>query len=82
MEKKKAFKAIDVGNGTIVVSGYGNVQQMLPVEIHHKADGSITNKPSFCIVMTAPFKQTVCGQISLEMLNAALSDIGYELIKK
>ena len=54
---------------------------MRPVEIHLKEDGSKANEPSFCIVMT-DFNNQVAGEISLEMLNDGLADIGYEIINR
>lgn len=47
-----------------------------PIEIHYKPD-----QQSFCIVMINETRTVIYGQISLEMLNQGLSDIGYKIIK-
>lgn len=78
----KAFKAFNHGKDKIDLRHHKGIIEMKPVEIHHKEDGSIKDEPSFCIVMTHPFSPTVGGEISLEMLNDALADIGYEVIRK
>jgi len=79
---EKAFKAINHGTGKINLSNHILLKTMRPVEIHLKEDGSSKNEPSFAIVMISPFDRPVVGEITLEMLNDGLKDIGYELIKK
>lgn len=79
----KPFKAFNHGTGVIDLSHLDNVEEFRPVEIHMKEDGTLKNTPSFAIVLTSPFRQKVIvGQISLEMLNEGLNDIGYKIIKK
>jgi len=58
------------------------IYQMRPTEIHLKQDGSKTNMPSFAFVMEHPFLPSVYGEVSLEMLNGAFNEIGYEIINK
>lgn len=79
---EKAFKSYDHRKGKIDLTHHKSIITMRPTEIHHKEDGSKTDEPSFCIVMTSPFSPTVAGEISLEMLNDGLSDIGYEIVRK
>jgi len=81
-EKKKEFQAFDHGTGKIDLSQHQHLIQMKPVEIHHKEDGTKDDKPSFAIVMTSPVMDPVVGQISLEMLNEGLEDIGYKIEKQ
>lgn len=79
---KKAFKGIYHGTGQIDLSHHKDIEQFLPVEIHLKEDGTVDNKPSFAIVLTSPYSRNqVVGQISLEMLNQGLADLGYEIKK-
>lgn len=78
----KPFKCINHGTGNINLSHLKNQKQFLPVEIHLKEDGSLKDEPSFAIVMTHPSFSPVVGQISLEMLNDGLADIGYEIVPK
>lgn len=81
-KEKKAFNGYNHGKGQIDLRHHGAMRRMLPVEIHLKEDGSIKDEPTFCIIMTAPLETTVLGEISLEMLNEGLDDIGYEIRKK
>lgn len=79
----KAFQGFNHGTGVIDLTKHKEIEEFRPVEIHLKENGSLKNEPSFAIVMTSQFSMNqVVGQISLEMLNDGLSDIGYEVIKK
>lgn len=53
---------------------------MRPTEVHLKEDGSVKDEPSLTIVMKRR-DQSVAGEISLEMLNDGLADIGYTITK-
>lgn len=76
----KPFVGISVGTGQIDLTKYEGVMvQMKPVAVYHKSDGDLNNKDSLCIVMSAPDKIHVCGQISVEMFNDGLKDIGWKL---
>lgn len=76
------FKAIECGKDKIDLRHHGRQAKILrPIEIHHKEDGSLTDKPTFCIVMSDLKEELVMGEISLEMMNAALRTIGYKLGK-
>ena len=81
---KEPFKGFDWGTGQIKIDvGSKNYHTMMPREIHHKSDGSVKNEPSFCFLLTSPLEDfVVTSQISLEMLNKGLNDIGYEIVKK
>ena len=89
---KKDFKCFfDHGTGPIDLNKWGNVgkiSEMRPVELHHKSNGSIREKPSFAIVLVDSLHDSditdnmVYGQISLEMLNDGLKEIGYKLVKE
>jgi hypothetical protein len=70
------------GKGKIAINeDYGPIIQFRPTELHLKEDGSLTNEPSFAVVMTRPdAKGKAVGQISLEMLNEALGELGYTII--
>lgn len=78
----KAFKAFDHGTDNVDLRSLGGMRLMRPVEIHHKADGSLKNEPSFTIVMKGSLDFMVAGEISLEMLNEGLNEIGYQIIKE
>lgn len=78
----KDFIGINHGTGKIDIRDKGLSTQFKPVEIHLKEDGALGDKPSFAFVLTSPGKITVIGQLSLEMWNEGLADIGYELVKK
>ena len=78
----KAFIAVNHGTGPIDLRHLGAADEMRPTEIHLKEDGAIGDKPSFTIVMTALGRTPKFGQLSLEMLNEALNELGYEIIKK
>ena len=87
-KENKAFVGINHGKGKIDLTKhnsdgrFNNVTEMKPIEIHLKEDGSVKDEPSFAIVMKNVFGAVVYGQISLEMLNEGLADIGYKIIKK
>jgi hypothetical protein len=57
-----------------------------PTEIHHKSNGSIKDEPTFTFIIEREGamidKIQMYGQISLEMLNQALGELGYEIKKK
>lgn len=62
---------------------HSKVLEYRPTELHHIADGSINDKPSFVIALEHPDVETVIyGQVSLEMLTKALDQCGYELKPK
>jgi hypothetical protein len=80
---KKEFIGINHGIKAINLRNKGRILQMRPTEIHLKENGSAKNEPSFAILLEPkdlPFK--ILGQISLEMFNEGLNDIGYEIVKK
>jgi hypothetical protein len=80
---EKAFKAFNVGTGKIDLSHHQlGLTMMRSVEIYCKEDGSVKDEPTFSIVMTSPFSKPVFGEISLEMLNEGLNEIGFEIIRK
>ena len=61
-----------------------------PIEIRLKEDGTIDNKPTICIVLcqepesasiiSTIKKPLIYGQISIEMFNEGLKDIGYRIV--
>lgn len=78
----KPFKGINHGTGQIDLTHHKEIEEFHPVEIHLKDDGSLKNEPSFAIVLTSQYSRTqVVGQISLEMLNEGLADVGYKIVK-
>lgn len=62
------------------------ITEYRPIEIHHKADGAIDDKPSFAILMyrhhTIAGDIFVVGQLSLDMLSDALDKCGYKITPK
>jgi len=80
---RKDFKGVNHGTGRIIINRDKEVFVLKPTEIHLKENGSLKNEPSFAIVLeNPPFKFKCVGEISLEMLNEGLADVGYEIIKK
>ena len=51
-----------------------------PIEMHLKENGSKDDKPSFAIVIELSNGNRIIGEISLQMLNEGLKDIGYKLL--
>ena len=81
---KKEFKGINHGKKQIDLRHLGNdALQLRPVEIHLKENGSDTDGPSFVIVMVGSeyIPAKVYGQITLDMFNEGLLDIGYKITK-
>jgi hypothetical protein len=68
---------------TIDLRERGEVIQMRPTEIHHKADGDTQDGPSFAIIMTVPGAPAgtpiVMAQVSFNMLKESLAELGYQL---
>ena len=83
----KDIKTQDVGYGQIELNKpqHKGMIQLKPVEIYHKEDGSKEDKPSFCFIMRdtsfSPKHLPVCAQVSLEILNEAMHELGYEIKK-
>jgi hypothetical protein len=78
----KDFIGINWGTKDIDFRNKPTSMEMMPIEVHLKEDGTKDNGPSLCIVMSlkALDLQTY-GQISVEMFNEGLKDIGYKLVK-
>lgn len=77
------FKGFNHKNGKVDLNKFNDtptVVAMRPTEIHLKENGSADNKESFVIVFERPF-QMAYGEITLQMLNQGLSDIGYKIVK-
>jgi len=97
MSEDKPFKAFDHGTGQIDLRHHEvKMLELRPLEIHHKSNGTITGGPVFGIVMGIPKSDIspeeriipevknapmIYGQISLEMLNEGLEELGYKIIK-
>lgn len=58
--------------------------QLRPVKLYLKENGSIDDKPLFAILMADPYNHAapVIGQVSLDMWNKAMNEVGYEIVKK
>lgn len=80
---KKAFKGINHGKDQIDLRHLEKALELRLIEIHHKENGSTKDEPSFVIVMTGTkyIPGTVYGQITLDMFNKGLADIGYKIEK-
>ena len=80
-KKNKPFNGYNHGVGPIPIMQ--GAAQLRPVQIHLKEDGAIDDKPSLAIVMIGNDGHSVAfGQISVEMMNEGLADIGYKLVKE
>jgi hypothetical protein len=76
------FKGIDWDDRIILdVKVYGHMQNTCPVELHHLPNGAINNGPSFCIVSVDMNDNFYMGQISVDMLNKGLEEVGYKIVK-
>lgn len=86
MAEEKDFKGTNHRKNMIDLTRHkGLLLELRPTEIHLKEDGALGGKPSFTIVMTHPHESidmVVCGQLSFDMWNEGLADIGYEIVKK
>jgi hypothetical protein len=52
-----------------------------PIQVHLKEDGSLDNKPSFCVVLHHPIvDKYVYGQISLKMADDVLRQFGMKIV--
>jgi len=96
--EEKPFKAFDWGTGQVDLTPHQKnprnyLVELRPTEIHLKTNATLSNGPGFTIIMAIPDDvlptldpnqkvPVAYGQISLEMLNSALADIGYEVVKK
>ncbi len=75
------LKAFNHGTKPIILEH--NAIAARPTEIHYKSDGAVGDKPSFAIVMEPRIPHIkIVGELSLEMLNNALQEIGYEIKKQ
>lgn len=84
MPEEKPFKAVNHGKKQIDLLHLGlNAIELRPTEIHLRENGAVDEAPSFCIVLTDQAKifhhHPVYGQISLDMLNEGLKELGYEI---
>lgn len=81
-QEEKPFKGIDHGTKPIDLThlDFRVSAEYMPIEIHHKINGAKGEKPSFCIV-GKQYINSAYMQISLEMLNEGLKEIGYKITK-
>jgi hypothetical protein len=59
------------------------IEEMRPIEVHVRENGTMDDKPSFCFIFKPPpyIPFYVQGQISLRMLNDGLKEAGYKIEK-
>jgi hypothetical protein len=69
------------GTGPIEIKGPAT--ELRPTELYLKENGAIGDTASFAIVLTDPFMPStrVFGQLTLVMLNEALNELGYRVVK-
>lgn len=88
--QEKPIKTFNVGKGLIdlrhLKPAFGFCLppvEVRPIEIHLKEDGSLNDGPSLCIVNSDMQKSPTFffSQVSIEMLNSALKEIGYSINK-
>jgi hypothetical protein len=77
----KEFQGFNHGKKQVDLSHLKVMAQLRPTEVHLKEDGSIEDKPSLCFVMVDGSNFAMFGQISVDMFNEGLADIGYKLVK-
>jgi hypothetical protein len=84
MEKEGIFTK-NHGTKPMDLTHLGPSFQFIPTELHLKENGTITEEPSFAIVMQSPgiksLSTAVIGQVSLKMLNEAMEELGYRIEK-
>lgn len=63
---------------------FESVTQLKPVILYHKEDGTKDDKPSFSLISVHPAIPCAgaISEISLDMLNEAMSEVGYTVLKK
>ena len=66
--------------GLIEKIGYW-VKQARIDEIHHKSDGSVTNRPVIYFVSSVPHEGKVINGLSLDTLDKALQCFGYKIVR-
>lgn len=80
---KRDFIGIDHGAHHIDLTHLQILGEFKPTEVHFKENGAEGDNPSLAIVMATPITGGfVFGQISVEMFNEGLADIGWELKQK
>lgn len=88
--QEKPIKTFNVGKGQIdlrhLKPAFGYCLppvEVRPIEIHLKEDGTLDDGPSLCIVNSDMQKTPTFffSQVSIEMLNNALKEIGYSINK-
>jgi len=82
-EEEKAFKTFNHGTDPIrLVSEPGKkIAEGMPTELHLKEDGALNNTPSLAIIIRDIEGNRIVGQISLQMLNDGLNELGYQIVK-
>lgn len=82
-KSERPFIGINVGNNPIDMRKHPTMYELRPGEIYLKTDGAKNDEPSFAIAMFDPNKVAapVIGQLSLEMFNDGLADVGYQIVK-
>jgi hypothetical protein len=75
----KFIKTFDHEFDTLDVSHLDDVIEGRPIELHHKKDGTVDDKPSFAIIIELPNGKNVVGQFSLKSLTECLNELGYDV---
>jgi hypothetical protein len=77
------FVGENVKTGQIKIEN-NRTYQLRPVKLYLKEDGAMGDKPSFAILLVDPYNHAapVIGQVSLDMWNKAMNEVGYEIVKK
>lgn len=78
----KDIKTVNHGTGMIDIDPAPvakHVVQGMPTELHLKENGTLSNGPSLAIVIET-HNRRVIGQISIDMFNEALNELGYKII--
>lgn len=73
------LRAIDHGSGDHRTNY--SFKEYRPFELHLLPDAAVGDKPVLAVGMVDYFGQKVIGQISIEMFNSALVQLGYQIIK-
>ena len=81
-KEEKEFKTFNHGKDIIRLTSMPGkkIIEGMPTELHFKEDGALNNTPSFAIIIQDVNGNKVVGQISLQMLNEGLNELGYKII--
>ena len=79
--EKYPFRGINHGKHQIDLTHLKVLYEVRPIEVHMNENGSIMDRPTLAFIFANENRFHIVGQISVDMLNEGLKDIGYKMIK-